>query len=83
MNIRKQTVAWWAERLTEPSTLRGLAWMLGCFVALVLLALDEKDGALQVIAATGLVAGSGGVFTADRDTRRHRPHATENPDDDA
>lgn len=70
MYVSKKTVRYWAERLTEPSTLRGVAWMLGCFVALIMLAVGEKDGAVQVIAATGLVAGSGGVFTSDSPSRR-------------
>lgn len=57
---RAARIAW-----SEPSTLRGLVWVMGCLVALVLLWKGEHEAGMRALATTGMVAGTIGVVARD------------------
>ena len=68
------------DHLTEPSTIRGLAVLVGSIVALVLLARGETAEALQALAIGGVVAGVNGALTSDRMLQREREPAEDDDD---
>lgn len=51
--------------LTEPSSLRGLVWVVGCLTALVMLWRGEHEAGMRALATTGMVAGTIGLATRD------------------
>lgn len=51
--------------LREPSTLRGLVWVVGCLTALVMLWKGEHEAGMRALATTGMVAGTIGLTTRD------------------
>jgi hypothetical protein len=54
------------EHLTEPSTVRGISWTIGCVMSLVWISAGDYKGALEVLSICGLVAGVVGATTRDR-----------------
>jgi hypothetical protein len=54
------------DHLTEPSTMRGIAWTLGSLGALWCFWGGQWEAGAQIFATTGVVAGGLGVLTSDR-----------------
>lgn len=53
------------DHLTEPSTVRGISWTIGCVMSLIWIAAGDLRGALEVLSICGLVAGVVGAATRD------------------
>jgi uncharacterized oligopeptide transporter (OPT) family protein len=54
------------EHLTEPSTVRGISWTIGCVMSLIWISHDDMKGALEVLSICGLVSGLVGAVSRER-----------------
>jgi hypothetical protein len=50
---------------SQPSTLRGLVWFVGCVIALIFLTYTTPEKAMAVMAIAGAAAGGLGVAVKD------------------
>jgi len=67
MTCDKRTLKRYAlERLTEPSTIRGIVWVVGSVTALAFLWASDSEDALKVLALAGAASGGIGAATQDR-----------------
>lgn len=57
------------DHLTENSTIRGMVWTLGSIAALWAFWAAQWETGAQIFATTGVVAGSLGVLTSDKNQR--------------
>ena len=54
------------DHLTEPSTVRGISWTIGCGMSLIWISAGDLKGALEVLSLCGLVSGLVGAVSRDR-----------------